>query len=510
MRQLSWRNRAALAFLFGVISALAFPPYNLTPLLWICFPVLVWLVQSAETMKRAAITGWCFAFGFLVLGLYWIAASMFVDIGHFWWAVPLSVAGLPLFFALDYAVMTTLAWKIGMRGAPGCVLFALCWFVGEYARGHLFTGFPWISTGYAFTPILPMLQITSVTGINGLSLLTIITACLPALLGDSRKYLPIVLGGFFVLAGCGLWGEGRLQQAAHTYPALTVPDVRLRLVQPNIAQALKWNPAERENNFQHLLELTSKPAIKPITHVVWPETASPYRLAEDDEHRAAIAAHIPAAGSVLTGVIRRALDQEDKLHYYNSLVAIDGRGRMVAGYDKVHLVPYGEYFPFQELLHMRAIANLGMDFDHGDAARSLRVLGLPSFSPLICYEAIFPGDVADREDRPHFLLNITNDGWYGHTAGPYQHFAIVRIRAIEEGMPLLRAANTGISGVVDAYGRVTARLGIGKTGVVDTDLPGALPPTIFSQYGEKPLWVFFAITAAICLFSKIRGREKAD
>jgi apolipoprotein N-acyltransferase len=507
LRGLSFQRRGWLAFGLGVISALAFPPYNFTPLLWLCFPLLVWLVQGAETWWRAAVTGWSFAFGFLALGLYWIAASMFVDIGHFWWAVPLSVAGLPLFFAIDYGVMTAAAWKIGLRGPAGPVIFALCWFIADYGRGHLFTGFPWILVGYAWMPVLPMLQLTSLIGIYGLTLLTLIVVCLPSLMAGRRADIALVIAGCIGLLVCGAWGEVRLLQGKHGIGATYVPDVRIRLVQPNIEPAHKWDAADRDKNFQALLDMTSAPGTKPVTHVIWPETASTFRLSEDPYHRDRIAEHIPAAGAVLTGVIRRAVDDNGKVHVYNSLVAVDGRARIVAGYDKVHLVPYGEYFPYSEITHMRAIANLGMDFDHGDSARTLRVLGLPSFSPLICYEAVFSGDVAERDDRPHFLLNITNDGWYGHTAGPYQHFAIVRVRAIEEGMPLLRAANTGISGVVDAYGRVIARLGISKVGYLDSDLPEELPPTLFVRYGEKPLWALFGCFAVLAFWVRIYRRK---
>jgi apolipoprotein N-acyltransferase len=188
---------------------------------------------------------------------------------------------------------------------------------------------------------------------------------------------------------------------------------------------------------------------------------------------------------------------EGRLHYANSLVAIDSAGKIAASYDKFHLVPFGEYIPFRRYVPLRTLANLGVDFTAGDGLSTLHIDGLPPFSPLICYEAIFPGEVALHSDRPHFLVNVTNDGWYGRTAGPYQHFAIARARAIEEGLPLIRSANTGISGVIDPYGRMIAMLDLGKTAFVDADLPQTIPPTIFSRYGEQPLWMLFAGFAAM-------------
>jgi apolipoprotein N-acyltransferase len=209
---------------------------------------------------------------------------------------------------------------------------------------------------------------------------------------------------------------------------------------------------------------------------------------------------VPPGGSILTGVVSRTIDSKGKLSYYNSLIAIDGRGRVVAGYDKHHLVPYGEYIPFRSILPVRALAGIGVDFSAGPGPETLRVKGLPPFSPFICYEAVFPGEVAPRDDRPGFLLNVTNDGWYGRTAGPYQHFAIARVRAIEEGLPIVRAANTGISGVVDAYGRIQAKLGLAKSGFIDSDLPAPLPPTLFTKMGELLAWFLFGACVMGVLF----------
>ena len=496
-----WR-RAFLAFAFGSLMVLALPPFNLFPFLWVCFPALIFLLQGASNNKQAFAVGWCFAFGFFVFGLYWIAVSMFVDIKKFWWAVPISIVGLPAFFALYYGIAAIFMRKIGLLGVQGAMSVGLMWFLGDYVRGHLLTGFPWNLIGYAFSGALPVLQITSVIGIYGLTLLTCIAACLPASVADKSKSSCIVnIASLILLACLAIWGETRLQ----TTPIETVPDVRLRLVQPNISQTLKWRVGEREKGFDTLIALSAAKGDKPVTHIFWPETASTYYLAEDAARRKEIAANIDASAFVITGVIRRDLDPEGNTRFYNSLVAVDGLGRLVAGYDKSHLVPFGEYMPLRKYIPLQALAASGADFTAGPGPRSLRVLGLPLFSPLICYEAIFPGAVIDNNDRPDFMVNLTNDGWYGNTTGPYQHFAIVRVRAIEEGMSLVRIANTGISGVIDPLGHIVKRLGVGKEGFIDSDLAKALSPTFFNHYGEKSLWLLFFALAAICAYMRMRA-----
>jgi apolipoprotein N-acyltransferase len=504
LRKLTGRRRALTAIGLGLVSALAFPPFGAFPLLWLTFPALIFLLQGTVNMRQAFITGWSFAFGLLVLGLYWIAASMFVDIAQFWWAVPLAVAGLPAFLAIYYGVAAVLARRFGIDSFAGIIAFALCWFLADYVRGHLLTGFPWNLTGYAWARALPILQIASVIGIYGLTLITLAAVCLPACLADRKKSgRAALLASFLILALMSAWGVGRLSQASDA----TVPNVRLRLVQPTIKQADKWKRDRREVNFNELLDLSSAPGLRPVTHIIWPETASTFYLAEDKGHRAMTAAHVPDHGAILTGVIRREAGAGGELRYYNSLIAIDHAANVDAVYDKFHLVPYGEYIPFRSLLPLHSIAGIGLDFMRGDGPHSLTVPGLPPFSPLICYEAIFPGEVTDPHNRPQLLVNVTNDGWYGRTSGPYQHFAIARVRAIEEGIPLARAANTGISGIIDSYGRITARLDLGKSGFVDGDLPVPLPPTIFECFGELPLWLLFGALAMIAIFSRIRAEK---
>ena len=478
LRALRGGRRYGTAILYGAVAALAFPPFNALAGLWFCFPALVFLLQGTEKLRQAFAIGWCFSFGLLTVSFYWIADSMFVDIGQYWWVVPLAVTGLPAFFGFYYGLATLAARRWGVLHADGILLLGLLWFAADYARGHLFTGFPWDVTGYVWATILPVVQITSVIGVYGLGLLTLIAVLLPAALG----WRGIALG-LAVFIGLAAWGQERLSHASDAI----VPNVRLRLVQADTDQASKWRQDVSEKHFDQLLDTTFPPDAKPVTHVIWPETAIAFFLTDDPERRREIAARMPQGTLLLTGIVRQRLESDGTTRYYNALIALDDHGRVVAGYDKTHLVPFGEYIPFRSRIPIPAIAGMGTDFSAGDGLQTLRVAGLPPFSPLICYEAIFSGEVT-ADERPAFLLNVTNDAWYEHTTGPYQHFAIARVRAIEEGLPLVRVANKGLVAVVDSYGRIKTQLGWDRASFVDSDLPQALkPPPLFPLYGREIL-----------------------
>ncbi len=482
LRSLTGVRRFAAALGFGGLMALAMPPFDLFPLVWLCLPSLIFLLQGTSNGKQAFLTGWSFAFGFFVFGLYWIAHAMFVDLARFWWAIPLAATGLPAFFALYYGLAAALARRMGLQGIRGALTFGGLWFLADWLRGHCFTGFPWNLLGYTWDGVLPVLQTTAFIGIYGLTFLTGLAASSTAALIDSQRASRVVfISGLALFGGLGLAGLVRL----HTTPIGDVPSIRVRLVQPAISQIDKHNGTERYTHFQSLIALSAAPGPLPVTHVFWPETASPYYLAEEKEARRDMATHMPpSVRAIITGSIRRTVDPDGVTAFYNALVAIDPRGNLVASYDKAHLVPFGEFMPLRRYNPLPALAASATDFSRGDGVRSLRVKDLPPFSALICYEVIFSGVVADQTDRPGFLLNATNDGWYGHTTGPFQHFAIARVRAIEEGLPLLRVANTGISGIIDPLGRVRASLALDERGTLDGALPQSLPPTFFARYGE--------------------------
>lgn len=515
LSSLSFGRKVAASFGFGLLAALAFPPFHLVPVLWLSFPALVLLLRGAGRKRQAFAIGWAFALGLLSVSFHWIAGALFVDIKSFWWAVPLAVFGLPAVLGIYYGLAAMVARRWGMSRAADLFFFALCWFGAEMARAHLFTGFPWDILGYVWADCLPVLQSVSVIGIEGLTLLTILLAVLPAAgfmegTNDTPTFRLIKRGpwfllflGVFIFFCVAAWGQHRLSAAVLE----TVPGVRLRLVQPGTQQAMKWKPERRMLNFNSLLSLTFDVAgEKPITHYIWPETATSFYLAEEPMARSNIAGRMPEGSILLTGSVRRAVDEAaNDYRYYNSLIVMDSKGAIVGGYDKHHLVPFGEYMPWRSFIPFRVVTALGTDFSAGEGVRSVRAAGLPPFSALVCYEAIFSGAVAERNDPPRFLLNVTNDAWYEGTIGPAQHFAIAKVRAVEEGLPLVRVANKGVTGVVDPYGRVVAKIGAEEAGHVDSELPKAAPgSTIFAKQGTRMIWFM----AACLLFALIVLRCK--
>ncbi|TWA68514.1 apolipoprotein N-acyltransferase [Azospirillum baldaniorum] len=508
-----WRRLLAAAG-FGGLAALALPPAGAVPLLLIAFPGLLWLLDGARTKRQAFAVGWFFGFGHHLLGLYWISAALFTDIERFWWALPLSAAGLPILLAMFTGFATLLVWVLrgrGMgQGLGKVVLFAASWALFEWLRGHVFTGFPWNLVGYGWTGFLPVLQGVSLIGIYGLSLLTVLVASLPAGLAEAavprRRAWGALAAGLALFTALGAWGGLRLAGASDA----AVPGVRLRLVQPAIDQRLKWAAGERVRNVQQQMELSVSSSGEPVTHVIWAETAVPLFLDQDARLRQALGSVTPPGGLLITGVPRMEAGPEGEPLYYNSLAAVDGSGAVTGRFDKFHLVPFGEYMPLRRWLPVGAIAGNGAEFSAGPGPVSLDLKGLPPVSPLICYEVIFPGAVLpaaqDGAGRPRWMLNLTNDAWYGNTAGPYQHFAIARTRAVEEGMPLVRVANTGISGVVDAHGRITAMLPLGHRGVVDAALPEALPaPTLYGRVGDGA----FGLLLLTCFAVGLRARHRS-
>ena len=336
------------------------------------------------------------------------------------------------------------------------------------------------------------LQLAAVTGVYGLSLVTVLAAAVPATLGDAggRRW-PVVALALALPALSWAAGAARLADA----PESIVPGVRLALVQPNIPQSLKWDPKLASDHLARLAALSGEARVKGATLILWPESAVPWSLAQSPELRAALGRLAPPGGALVTGA-PRVEGKGPTFRAWNSLAAVDPAGRIVATYDKFHLVPFGEYMPFRWLLPFEKLAVGPADFSAGPGPRTIDVPGAPPVGPLICYEAIFPGEVVDEAQRPAWLLNITNDGWFGISSGPYQHFASARLRAVEEGLPLVRVANTGISGVVDLYGRMRARLGLDREGIVLANLPRAAAPTPFARFGNLIVLLCLAVCVA--------------
>lgn len=492
-RLTGWR-RAALAVVLGLCGTAALPPVYIAPLAFVAFSGLIWLLDSVprggrHEMRTAFMVGWWFGFGHFFAGFYWLANALLIDAAQFGWMVPFALFGLAGGLALFTGAAAAAYHRVGRRGIAGVLVFAIAWTAVEWLRGHVLTGFPWnlIGTIWAFSPT--MMQPASLVGLYGLSTLTVLAAALPATLAGRPRPAPlarwsgVALAAALVLAGWG-YGAARLGSAESG----TVPDVRLRLVQPNVPQSLKWDPAARVANFRKSLELTRSPGFDSRTDVIWSETAVPFVLTDFSQDgaalRAALAEVTPPDGLLITGGLRAERSPAGAIRLWNSLFALDPAGRILDSYDKHHLVPFGEYVPLPTLFSFARVAPGAIDFSSGPGPQTLDLPGLPPVSPLICYEAIFPEQVVDPAHRPAWLLNISNDAWFGLSAGPHQHFAAARFRTVEQGLPLVRATNDGISAVVDAYGRIVAELGLGQTGVLDAPLPVALPATLYARWGD--------------------------
>ncbi len=493
-----WARHFA-AILLGALAATALPPFDFAPALLVSFPGLVWLEDGSGDARSSFALGWSFGFGFFIAGLYWIGAALLIDVAQFGWLLPFAVLGVPaglaIFTGLALLASHVTCERLNVGGTPRILVLVAWWAVAEYLRGHVLTGFPWNLIGYAWAGDFPgglfVLQAASLVGIYGVSLLTVLAAALPARFGDlsgERKYAPYVT--VILLGALAAGGAARLGHDNGD----TVPGMDLRLVQPSIPQTLRNDPAADAASFRRMLALTGSPASIPPKLVIWPEGSAPPFLERDAAARRAIAGAIPRDALALVGTVRTDPAPLQPEHVWNSLEVIDGTGDILASYDKSHLVPFGEYVPLRSILPINKITPGTVDFSAGPGPRTIRLAGVPPFSPLICYEVIFPGAVVDEHDRPDWLLNVTNDAWYGYTSGPFQHFAIARTRAVEEGLPLVRDGDNGISGVIDPYGRVTREFALDGVGVLDAQLPAKLPPTLYARIGD---WGFAALLVAL-------------
>ena len=516
---LSWGwKRAAVALVAGALSSLAMAPFNAWPVLFVTFPIVVWLIDGAGAgrwrgVPAAAMAGWWFGLGYFVPGLYWIGYAFLVDAPTFAWLMPFAVLGLPAYLALFTAFGFALARVIWTRDASRVIALAASLTIGEWLRGHVLSGFPWNAFGYALTEPLALAQTASLIGLWGLTFLSVAIFASPAALidGGSRGRRPWIAPAMalVLLIAMGIFGGVRLR----LQPTSTVANVKLRIMQPNLQQDVRFNYSAKAEVMKKYLTLSDRAAgpqstgVRDASILIWPESAFPFFLTREADVMAQIADLLPKGTVLITGSVRAPdLPPGTRVtRAYNSIYIIDHDGSVLSIYDKLHLVPFGEYLPFQDWMEKLGFVQLTKvqgGFLAGTRRRTMEVPNAPRALPLICYEAIFPGDVASRDDRPGWIVNLTNDGWFGISTGPYQHLQQARLRAIEEGLPVVRAANTGISAVIDPLGRIVARLGLGVEGVLDSSLPTAIAPTIYARNGDIPA----AIIVAVALLFVIRRR----
>ena len=521
-------TRRAIAFCAGAVGALALAPVDFAPAMFVPLTAAVWLIDgsgatgrarfSPASLLSAAGAGWWLGFGYFLAGLWWLGAALLVEADQFAWALPLAVLGIPaglaLFTSLGFAAARAL-WSPGSGR-----VFALAFGLGgaEWLRGHILTGFPWNDFGMAFAGLLPLAQSAALVGLHGLDLVAVLVFAAPATLIDARpgrrlRTPAVTLAVILVLVMAG-FGALRLGAEKTEF----VEGVKLRLMQPNLQQDAKFKAENGPEILRRYLALSDQATspqhtgVADATHIIWPESAFPFVLAREPQALASIA-RLMRGKILITGAARSDETQGDerggrRTRIFNSIEVVQG-DKIIDFYDKIHLVPFGEYLPLDGLLRPLGVSHLvpGV-WDRGAGPRRLSAPGLPPMAPLICYEAIFPGEALEREaadKRPQWLLNLTNDGWFGMTSGPYQHFAQARLRAIEEGLPLVRVANTGVSAIVDPYGRILNDLPLGVEGVLDGGLPKAAPATFFAKHVS---WIFPALLGLTILGAGI-GRRRA-
>jgi apolipoprotein N-acyltransferase len=515
-----WR-RSFIAFGTGAISTLALPPFDIWPALFLTFPVLVWLIDGSAAGRfggafAAAVAGWFFGFGYFLAGLYWVGYAFLVDAKTFGWLLPIAVTALPAGLALFFALGFGLARLIWLRGPLRILSLAVALTATEWLRGHVLTGFPWNSIGYALTGPLVLAQSAALIGIWGLTFIAVAVFASPATLADDKSgarhsWLPLTASFVLlaVLAGYGTWRLART-------PTQFVDNVRLRIMQPNLPQDGKFNYSSKQQVMSRYLSLSDRSTgpestgMRDVTHLIWPESAFPFFLTREADALAQIAALLPQGSVLITGAARFADSAPAKSgRAYNSVYVIDHDGTVLSVYDKVHLVPFGEYLPFQDLLERAGLVQLTKvqgGFLSGDRHRAYNVPGAPRFLPLICYEIIFPGKVVPAGERPAWLLNVTNDAWFGISTGPHQHFRQAQVRAIEEGLPLVRAANNGISAVVDPVGRIVRSLPLGTEGVLDSRLPRQIAAPFYARIGDSAAGLLLGAVLVFILRKRTRPK----
>jgi apolipoprotein N-acyltransferase len=494
-------------------------PFNAWPVLFATFPVAVWLIDGAGAgrlrgVPAAAMDGWWFGLGYFVPGLYWIGYAFLVDASTFAWLLPFAILGLPAYLALFTALGFALARLLWTPDASRVLALAASLTLSEWLRGHALTGFPWNSFGYALSEPLALAQAASLIGLWGLTFLAVAIFASPAVLidGGARGRRPWIAPamGIALLLVMVIFGAVRLNMQ----PTVMLANVKLRIMQPNLQQDVKFNYSAKAEVMKKYLTLSDRASgpqstgVRDANILIWPESAFPFFLTREPDAMAQIADLLPKGTVLITGSVRAPeLPPGTRItRAYNSIYVIDHDGSVLSVYDKLYLVPFGEFLPFQnwlEKIGLEQLTKVQGGFIPGTRRRTMEIPNAPRALPLICYEAIFPGEIVERSDRPGWIVNLTNDGWFGISSGPYQHLQQARLRAIEQGLPVVRAANTGISAVIDPLGRIVARLGLGVEGVLDSALPSAIAPTFYARAGDIPAAIIVAAALMLVITRRV-------
>lgn len=484
----AWTRRG-LAVAAGASAALGLAPWGVWPATLAGLFAILALHATARTSRSAFMANWLAGTGYFAVALFWIVEPFFVDVARHGWMAPFALVFMAMGMALFWGVAGTVAARVGGDGGAGRALaWAAALSLAEWLRGVVLTGFPWAMIGHVWidTPALSLAAWVGPAGLTALTLLVVATGWIAILklVGPSRVV--------FVLLPFGLFGAlafAAVQEAPDVAPDAPV----IRVVQPNAPQREKWDPDRALVFYARAVDFTA--AGDPADLTIWPETSIPWLL-EDASPALEQIARAADERPVVVGLRRL-----DGARAYNSLVVTGEGGRVAALYDKHHLVPFGEYIPLGQLAQLAGLRSFaardGYGYSAGPGAQILDLGLLGSVLPMICYETIFPRNVRNAAERPDWIMQITNDAWFGRISGPYQHLAQARFRAAEQGLPVIRAANTGVSAVIDARGQVAESLPLGEAGYFDQPLPAALPRTLYAWLGDWPtLAVLLAVLAA--------------
>lgn len=500
---LSWRKFSAL--ILGLLLVAALPPYDE---MWLIFPIFslaLYLCCQTTKLRTLCALGYWFGFGFFAAGFYWIGNALLIDIAQTGWLYPLVLGLNGAFFGI-FAILPFAATKICQNIYGKMMLFAAVWGIAtEWFRGIFLTGFPWNPISSVLTASPAMLQTLAIWGTYGLSVVLILIAAFPAvfLVKQKRKYFYLSLLSFVAFAGLWEYGEFVLMQRPQVNNGEAII---VRLVQPSIPQALKWDKNAAENNLQNYINLSNGQDNQHIDFTIWGETASPYDFTYDEKHLQKIRSAVPLHGYLISGFLRYEY-ADGRYIPFNSMAVINRRAEVVATYDKNHLVPFGEYIPLRQYLPewVRPVAGNIAEFGRGKQFKTIQIAGYPEFAPLICYEIIFSNQTVAKKEHPQWMVLLTNDGWYGISSGPYQHLAAAQMRAVEEGVSIVRSANSGISAVINPYGEITAQMYLGQRGFMDAVVkPSEARSTFFGSYGNYP---FFFMCASLIFAALILARK---
>ena len=497
------KYKKTLSLFLGSLSVLALPPYYIFPILFITFSGLTLLLTNTQTKKQAFACGYWFGFGFFALGLSWIGNALLIEAATFGWLYPLTLIASGAFFGLFFGIPTLLTHYFKGTTAKILSLTALI-VLFEWLRSFILTGFPWNLLGTTLAFSIELMQAAAVFGTYGLSLAVILTTSLPALFIKEKNKTGLI-APVFILYSLYMFGQFRTEQHQDvTMSGYYASDISIKIVQPAIPQTMKWSKETLENNFQEHIDLSKTG--KDANLIIWGETASPFRLDTDEPRRKQIADSLAENSHLITGLVRVEASEQGIYQPLNSSVIINKQGGIVDFYDKSHLVPFGEYIPFRRYLPVgfRPITNTISDFRPGEKHKKIQIPGIPPFGILICYEIIFPGQIVDRNNRPEWLINLTNDGWYGDSSGPRQHLVSTQLRAIEEGMAIVRVANTGISALISKTGRILGKIELNRKGILEINLPKRLNiSTLYSRLGNSiPLALIIVIILSALALSR--------